>query len=329
MSLVFVVNDVEGVKAEQSTTALAWRAALAQHAPAWTDIRSIEVGTDGAVRARCRRAAPSSSVDDWLAACKQAPPQVERLGRGSAVLIRTNPGRDAHRAALHDTVLSMLALARDHGAVVLNDPDGLRRAGSKLFLSRLPAWTRPETIVSPDAEALADWVRQRSEPSVLKPLSGTQGTDVFRVGVDDRSNLRQICAVVTRGGCGMAQAWLPEGPKGDVRLILLDGRLLEVDGQAAAVARIPGVGEFRSNVAQGGHAEAASFRPRWRKIIDAIGPILRSHGLWLVGLDMVGDHIVEANVFSPGGFVDAEALAGGVDFTGEVLASLLQHAEGG
>lgn len=327
MTIVVLVNDVQDVRSTQSTAALAWRAAQGGMAPRWTDVAHLGVDAHGQVWARCRLADPSSDPDQWLAACKAAAPSVTVLGPGTTVLVRTNPGRDGRRAALHDAALAMLALARDRGAAVLNDPDGLRQAGSKMFLCRLPSWTRPATIVSADPDTLADWVRRRSEPSILKPLSGTQGTDVFRVTPEDHGNLRQICSVVTRDGCGIAQAWLPEGFRGDVRLLLVDGSLLEVDGHIAAVARIPGSGEFRSNVAQGGRAESATIRPRWRQIVDAVGPILRRHGLWLVGLDLVGDHIVEVNVYSPGGFTDAEAFAGGVDFTGTVIRSLLQHAD--
>ncbi len=327
MNLTVVVNDVARVTPDQSTTALAWRAAAAGGAVTWTDVRNLLVAPDGSVQARCWPAPADAGPDaaSWLARGQAAPPVVHALGPGTMVLVRTNPGRDAARGALHDTTLAILALARDQGAVVLNDPDGLRRAGSKLYLARFPAWTRPDSFFSADPQQLAAWVRQRSQPSVLKPLAGTQGTDVFRVRPDDLGNLRQICDVVTRNGHGIAQGYVEEAPDGDVRLILVDGKLLEVDGHAAAVRRVPGAGEFRSNVAQGGHAAPAQVRPAWRRIVDAVGPLLAADGLFLVGLDLVGNSVVEANVYSPGGFVDAEAFAGGADFTGAVLAALQAH----
>ncbi|MCB9779501.1 MAG: hypothetical protein H6742_13140 [Alphaproteobacteria bacterium] len=322
-TLTVVVNRVADIKAEQSTTALALRASQAGLQVRLTDVTSLRVDVDGTPLARTW-AAPSTAPDagTWMTQARASQPTVAPLA--GRVLVRTNPGRDPGRAAVHDAASGILALARDQGAVVKNDPDGMRRANSKLYLARFPAWTRPETFVSADPDALAEWVRGRDEPSVLKPLAGTQGTDVFRVTPQGDGNLRQICQVVCRTGYGVAQAFVKQAHEGDVRLILLDGVLLEVEGQPAAVRRVPGAGEFRSNVAQGGHAVPGEVRPHWRRIVDAVGPQLRADGLWLVGLDIVGDVIVEANVAAPGGFVDAEAFCG-VDFTGAVLRSLLDQ----
>ena len=42
----------------------------------------------------------------------------------------------------------------------------------------------------------------------------------------------------------------------------------------------------------------------------AIGPQLARHGLFLVGLDFIGDVVCEINVHSPGGFPDFERFSG-------------------
>jgi glutathione synthase len=43
----------------------------------------------------------------------------------------------------------------------------------------------------------------------------------------------------------------------------------------------------------------------WRAV-KAVGPIFREDGLTFVGLDFVGDRIIEINAYSPGGLPDAE-----------------------
>lgn len=325
MRLVVLVNDVGGIMADQTTALLALRARQRDWEVWLSDVAQLQIAASGEIRARAWPAAPPAEPQPWLRATQAATPRFIGLEAGDRLLIRTNAARDAQRAALHDAALGICGLARGRGTVVLNSPEGLRRANSKLYLSHLPAWTRPETLISAQPEALAGWVRSQDQQSVLKPLAGTQGTDVFRVGPADDGNLRQICQVVTRRGYGVAQAYLPDAPAGDTRLILVDGKLLTVQGQRAAISRVPGQGEFRSNVAQGGSAKPATWRPAWDAVVDAVGPILAADGLWLVGLDMVGDKIVEANVSAPGGFGDAEAFYG-VDFTGAALDSLAAQA---
>ena len=41
-----------------------------------------------------------------------------------------------------------------------------------------------------------------------------------------------------------------------------------------------------------------------------MGPLLARHGLFMVGLDLIGDVVCELNVFSPGGLPDLERFTG-------------------
>jgi glutathione synthase len=49
----------------------------------------------------------------------------------------------------------------------------------------------------------------------------------------------------------------------------------------------------------GGSAAPASLTDADRKIIDTIGPRLRSDKLFFVGLDVIGGKLIEVNVTSP------------------------------
>ena len=51
---------------------------------------------------------------------------------------------------------------------------------------------------------------------------------------------------------------------------------------------------------------------------------MRRDGLWLVGMDLIGEAIVELNVFSTGGLRDAEANTG-ADFSGRIVEALEQR----
>lgn len=320
----FLLNGAHDMRPSQTTAMLVARAAARGHAVFTFGVGDVAF-VGGRVVARGYAVPPPATTDDagiaaMLDALKRSAPQTLELDVVDGIMIRTSPGRDAERAAVHKVALDLLALV---DAEVLNRPDGLAKASSKLYLSHLPASTRPETVIG-GARELRAFVLGRSAPSVLKPLVGTRGQDVFLVDPARRGNLNQIIDVLTRNGPAMGQAFVPEARAGDTRLLLLDGEPLVVDGHAAAVRRVPGTEDFRSNVHVGATPVPGALTAAGRRIADAIGPILRRDGLWLVGMDLIGDAIVELNVFSTGGLQDAEAYTG-ADFTGRVIEAFEQR----
>jgi glutathione synthase len=85
-----------------------------------------------------------------------------------------------------------------------------------------------------------------------------------------------------------------------------------VDGEfAGAINRRPGEGEFRSNLAVGGSAEAAQLTAREEEICAAMGPELKARGLVFVGIDVIGGQwLTEINVTSPTGIVAIDRFNG-------------------
>jgi glutathione synthase len=93
--------------------------------------------------------------------------------------------------------------------------------------------------------------------------------------------------------------------KGDKRIVLIDGEV------AGAINRRPGAGEFRSNLAVGGSAEATELTAREAEICAAMGPRLKELGLIFVGIDVIGGHwLTEINVTSPTGIVAIDRFNG-------------------
>ena len=80
---------------------------------------------------------------------------------------------------------------------------------------------------------------------------------------------------------------------------------------AGAINRRPGEGEFRSNLAQGGSAEATQLTAREEEICAAMGPELKRRGLVFVGIDVIGgEWLTEINVTSPTGIVAIDKFNG-------------------
>jgi glutathione synthase len=319
MKLLFVVNSIPDVVPTMTTAMLIRGAAERGDEVFVCGVDQLELSVDGRLRALAAKAPRSASPAELCTALRAAPVEAVDVEDCGAWLLRTNPARDT--AGAHGPALNLARAARERGVVVLNDPDGLVRAQSKLYLAeRVPARFRPQTLVSRDAGRLAAFVKDSGGRCVLKPLSGTRGNDVFFV--DERGdNLKQIISVVARSGYAMAQTFVPAAVDGDTRVVLLEGQILERGGHPAAIKRVPGKGDFRSNLHTGGKAEPAVITEGMRACVEAIGPSLVEDGLFLVGVDFVGDQVLEINVFATGGFRDAERFSG-LDLIGDVLAAV-------
>lgn len=60
--------------------------------------------------------------------------------------------------------------------------------------------------------------------------------------------------------------------------------------------------------------------------METIRPKLVADGMFLVGVDIVGDEILEVNVFSPGNLKSCSDLAG-VDFSVPIIESIERKVE--
>jgi glutathione synthase len=74
-----------------------------------------------------------------------------------------------------------------------------------------------------------------------------------------------------------------------------------------SLARIPMAGETRGNLAAGGTGVAQPLTTRDLEIATTVGKVLKKKGLFLVGLDVIGNHLTEINVTSPTGMVEIAA----------------------
>lgn len=211
------------------------------------------------------------------------------LGAGQVVLMRTDPPVDANY--IHDT--QILDMAQRQGALVVNDPQGLRDFNEKLAALLFPQCC-PPTLVSRNLAALKAFVVEHQQ-AVLKPLDGMGGRSIFRAGAGE-ANLNVILETLTDGGrhLAMAQRYLPEITDGDKRILLVDGEPIDY-----CLARIPQGDEFRGNLAAGGRGEGRPLSARDRWIAAQVGPEMKRRGMLFVGLDVIGDYLTEVNVTSP------------------------------
>ncbi|HVI24718.1 MAG TPA: glutathione synthase [Xanthomonadaceae bacterium] len=286
LQIVVVMDPIAQIRiAKDSTFAMLLEAQRRGHALHYVVPGGLGV-RDGVAEALLAPLAVRDDPAGWFSLGEAAR---RPLGRGDVVLMRTDPPVDADY--LHDT--QVLGLAQAAGALVVNDPAGLRDYNEKLAAQLFPQCC-PPTLVSRDAAALKAFVDEHGE-AVLKPLDGMGGRSIFRTRAGD-PNLNVILETLTGGGrhLAMAQRYLPEIAEGDKRILLVDG--LPVD---YCLARIPQGDEFRGNLAAGGRGEGRPLSERDRWIAAQVGPEMKKRGMLFVGLDVIGDWLTEVNVTSP------------------------------
>ncbi|MDP9057079.1 MAG: glutathione synthase [Pseudomonadota bacterium] len=189
--------------------------------------------------------------------------------------------------------------------LVVNDPESVRNAPEKVFVLDF-AQFMPPTLVARRIEDVRAFHARHPGDLVIKPLHGNGGKAVFRIPADGSNlgALTELFGQVWREPF-MVQPFLPSVAQGDKRIVLVDGEV------AGAINRKPGEGEFRSNLAVGGSAEAAELTPREQEICAALGPELKRRGLVFVGIDVIGgEWLTEINVTSPTGIVAIDRFNG-------------------
>ncbi len=188
--------------------------------------------------------------------------------------------------------------------LVVNDPASVRNAPEKVFVLDYRKYM-PPTLVTRSVEEVRRFV-DRHGAVVVKPIHGNGGKAIFRVP-ESGDNLSALFDVFnqTWPEPHMVQPFLPSVADGDKRIVLVDG------DYAGAINRKPGEGEFRSNLAQGGSAEATELTAREEEICAALGPELKRLGLVFVGIDVIGgEWLTEINVTSPTGIVSIDKFNG-------------------
>lgn len=213
------------------------------------------------------------------------------------VLMRKDPPFD--NEFLYSTYL--LDLADQQGARVLNNPASVRDWNEKLSVANFPQFA-PEFLVARDNDLIREFLRSHGD-IVVKPLDGMGGASIFRLTQLD-PNISVILETITDYGkrTVMAQRYLPQILQGDKRIIVIDGAPVPY-----ALARIPMAGETRGNLAAGGTGVAQLLTERDVEIAATVGKALKQKGLFLVGLDVIGEHLTEINVTSPTGIVEIAA----------------------
>ncbi len=211
-----------------------------------------------------------------------------------ALFLRKNP-------PLNYQIMEYLGPVNDR-VFMINSTSGQILANSKLYILNFPEII-PETHISRDPLRLKKIIDDFGGSMVVKPLQRYGGEGVIKVSVRDRENLYSLINYYVRAFQAypdrepiMVQEYL-DGvqQQGDVRILLLNGEIM------GAMRRKPSDGDFRTNIHAGAKAHKHDVTPAEMEICKTIKKRLIEDGLYFVGIDIIGDKLVEINCVSPGG----------------------------
>ena len=327
MNIGFIVNNVETEGAGYTTVYMALHMHNQGHTVYLMGVGDLAYYPDGFMGANAVQADPKKKYKTaltYLEAIQSDKTEKVRITAPDldVLMLRNDPSSEGEgRGWAQNAGIIFGQLALRHGVIVLNDPTSLSDAVNKMYFQHFPEAVRPRTLITRDKNEIKEFFAEQKNNIILKPLQGSGGSGVFMVKKDDATNLNQIVEAISRDGYVIAQEYLPQASEGDTRLLVMNGRALQYKGKYCAIHRVNSKDDIRSNLHAGGSTQPAKVTQTMLDLVELVRPKLIQDGMFLVGLDIVGDKLMEINVFSPGGIKDASLLEG-VDFSIPLMESL-------
>ncbi len=326
MRIGFIVNDIKTEQTGYTTTRLGMAAINRGHEIWVMGAGDFAYDVDEKIHARASSVSKKkyNSSEVYLSELQGKKAIRERIAVSDLdiLMLRNDPSTDTgFRAWAQSSGIIFGRAAMRHGVIVLNDPNGLAKAMNKMYFQLFPEEVRPRTLITRDRDEIKKFANDEGGNIVLKPLQGSGGTGVFLVKKDDMANLNQMIEAVSRDGYIIAQEYLPAAAEGDTRLFLMNGAPLKHKGKYAAFRRVRSGDDMRSNIHAGGKLREAEITDSHLRLAEIVRPKIVQDGMFLVGLDIVGDKLMEINVFSPGGLGSAQKFEK-VNFNHAVIEAL-------
>jgi len=324
MKIAFVINDIKTEKANYTTIYLALTAHKRGHKVYIIGVGDLGYSPDGHMLARARTPGDHSykSNETFFKALEASEPVRLSSADLDVLYLRNDPSEDINnRNWAQNAPYIFGQIAMRDGVIVLNHPESLSNAINKMYFQHFPEILRPRTIITREIKEIEEFFEEQKQQIILKPLQGSGGKNVFIVDKNSKANLNQIIEAISNDGFVIAQEYLPKAKDGDTRFFLMNGLPLEIDGKYAAMRRVNKEGDIRSNIHAGGKGVLAEVNQEMLDLVQILKPKLVQDGMFLVGVDIVGDKLMEVNVFSPGALNMISGM-NDVDFGSAVIKSI-------
>jgi glutathione synthase len=215
--LLVIMDPIETVRpAKDSTLAMLLAAQSRGWQVDYAEQKDIWLRDGGA----WGRVTPLRVFDDAQRWFERGDARIDALGGYDAILMRKDPPFDIEY--IYTTYI--LDRAQAAGALIVNDPRGLRNMNEKVYTAWFPECCAP-TLITRNMGDMSEFLREHGKV-VAKPLDGMGGKSIFVLEQGDK-NRNVVFETLTGYGSRYAvvQRYLPEiVAGGDSRILLVDGQ---------------------------------------------------------------------------------------------------------
>lgn len=181
--------------------------------------------------------------------------------------------------------------------LILNSTKAIRDFNEKLHANLFNEFM-PENIVTSNMQEIEAFLQKNSE-IILKPLNRCFGAGVMYLKNGDK-NTRSIINSLTNNQTtlAMVQKYIPNAQFGDKRVLILGGEVLE-----ECVVKLPSRDDFKFNTHSDEFIKKATLTQSERTKFSQVAKNLNQMGIYMAGLDVIDEQIIEVNVTSPCYFI--------------------------
>ncbi len=180
----------------------------------------------------------------------------------------------------------------------LNSPSSLRNINEKLYINKFPSLA-PKNIVTSDIKLIKEFLYENNE-IIIKPLNKCFSSGVFYLNGTDK-NINAIILAATDNGKTkvMVQEFLKGIENGDKRLIFIAGEIMDY-----AVRKVATNNDFKFNEHIKENLIKGDLTKEQKDMEKIISDTLIKDGIYMAGLDVIEDKIIEINITSPCFFIN-------------------------
>lgn len=181
--------------------------------------------------------------------------------------------------------------------VILNEPKAIRDFNEKLHANLFYKYM-PENIVTSNQKEIELFLEKNKE-IILKPLNRCFGSGVMYLKLGDK-NTHSIINSMTNNQTTliMAQKYIHAAEKGDKRVLILFGEVLE-----ECVVKLPSNNDFKFNTHSDEFIKKSILSESEKVKFSQVAKKLNEMGIVFAGLDVIDEQIIEINVTSPCYFI--------------------------
>ena len=201
--------------------------------------------------------------------------------------------------------------------LLINDPSAIKDFNEKFHLNYFPEFA-PENIVSSSKDEIRRFVEKNGE-AIIKPMNRCFGSGVFYLKNGDK-NENSIISNVTNDGktLVMVQKYLDKARYGDKRVLILGDHVFD-----ECITKLPGKNDFKFNTHSAEFFTHSELTPREKSEAQKIAQKLGKMGLYMVGLDVIDEYVIEINVTSPCFFIEEINTRNNTRFQDKLMEKLL------